>query len=101
MAERVSATRKQSADPGATLDRGGMEAFSWVKLPEPPRQVSFVVRPPRENAGCRAETTDHTEEYCHGNIGRWCEPHRAADGGHGEVYPLLSGGIRCHSRARR
>jgi hypothetical protein len=40
---RLSATRKQSAEPGAAPDRGGMEAFSWVKLPEPPRQVSFVV----------------------------------------------------------
>src|SRR3989454_9530322 len=43
----------------------------------------------------------HTEEERHGNIGRGCEPHRGADDGHGAVYPLLSGGIRCHSRARR
>jgi hypothetical protein len=53
---RVSATRKQSADPGAAPGRGGMAAFSWVKLPESPRQVRFVVRAPKENAGCRAET---------------------------------------------
>src|SRR5712692_1197372 len=35
----------------------------------------------------------HAEEYRNGNIGRWREPHRSADGGHGEVYPLLSGGV--------
>src|SRR6266571_2996076 len=35
----------------------------------------------------------NAEEYGNGNIVRWCEPHRNPDGGYGEIYPLLSGGV--------
>ena len=32
------------AEPGAAPDRGGMTAFQGSQLPQPPRQVSFIVR---------------------------------------------------------